>query len=59
MKVKCFDESIESDLETKINSFIEGLNGDIIDIKFSVSMSMFAEEQIYCFSALIIYSPGE
>ena len=28
---------------------------EIVDIKFSVSTSVFGEEQIYCFSALILY----
>ena len=55
MRVKVFDESHEKDLENSINSFITNENPDIIDIKFSVSISMFSEEQIYCFSALIVY----
>lgn len=54
MKVKIFDESHEQDLEDKINSFIKD-HKNIIDIKYQVSISMFSEEQIYCFSALIIY----
>ena len=53
MKVKVFDESHEKDLENSINEFIEGKN--IIDIKFNVSTSVSGEEQIYCFSALILY----
>ena len=28
---------------------------DIIDIKYSVSCSVFSEEQIYCYSALVMY----
>ena len=55
MKVKIFDESHEKDLEEAINNFIEEKEPDIIDIKFSVSSSIYAEEQIYCFSALILY----
>ncbi len=55
MKVKIFDEENESDLEDDINKFIEDKNPNIIDIKFSVSSSIYAEEQIYCFSALILY----
>ena len=55
MKVKLFDESHEKDLEESINKFIEEKEPDIIDIKFSVSISTYAEEQIYCFSALIMY----
>ena len=55
MKVKIFDESHEKDLEDNINSFLEEKNPDIIDIKYSVSNSIYSEEQIYCFSALIMY----
>ena len=55
MKVKIFDESHEQDLEDDINQFIEKENPKIIDIKYSVSNSIYSEEQIYCFSALIIY----
>lgn len=56
MKVKIFDESHESDLEEDVNNFIlDNEEIDIIDIKFQVSTSMFSEEQIYCFSAMIIY----
>ena len=53
MKVKVFDESHESDLEKSVNDFIQGK--DIIDIKFQVSVSIFSEEQVYCFSAMILY----
>lgn len=53
MKVKLFDCEHEKDLETEINNFIDEV--EVIDIKFNVSTSMFGEEQIYCFSAMIIY----
>lgn len=55
MKVKIFDESHEKDLEAQVNSFLSTINGDIVDIKFQTAISMFGEEQIYCFSAMIIY----
>ena len=55
MKVKLFDESDEKDLENDINNFIKKDNPDIVDIKYSVSNSVYSEEQIYCFSCLIIY----
>ena len=55
MQVKIFDESHEKDLETDINDFLKEEKKDIIDIKYSVSTSVFSEEQIYCFSALILY----
>lgn len=53
MKVKIFDEESELDLEEDINSFISEV--DVIDIKYQVSLGLFSEEQIYCFSAMIIY----
>ena len=55
MKVKVFDENHEKDLEKSVNHFLEELEGDVIDIKFQVSTAVFSEEQIYCFSAMIIY----
>ena len=55
MKVKLFDESHEKDLETDINNFLKENPVEVIDIKFSVAVSLFSEEQIYCFSALIMY----
>ena len=55
MKVKIFDESHEKDLEEEINNFISENEIEVIDIKYSVSTSIFSEEQIYCFSAMIIY----
>lgn len=54
MKVKIFDEEHEKDLEDKVNEFLEE-NEKIIDIKYQVSISMFSNEQIYCFSAMILY----
>ena len=56
MKVKLFDESHEKDLENSINMFLSTLNSDIIDIKYQVAISLFGEEQIYCFSAMIVYN---
>lgn len=54
MKVKVIDESHEKDLEEEINNFLNN-NVEVIDIKFSTAISIFGEEQIYCFSALIMY----
>lgn len=53
MKVKVFDEEHEKDLEDQINQFIS--DKTIIDIKYQVSVAMFSEEQIYCYSAMVIY----
>ena len=55
MKVKIFDEEDEIDLEDDINDFLED-DIEIIDIKYQVGVSVFSEEQIFCFSAMIIYS---
>lgn len=55
MKVKIFDEEDEVDLEESINTFISNDSFDVIDIKYQVGVSIFSEEQIYCFSAMIIY----
>lgn len=53
MQIKIFDEEHEKDLEDSVNDFIADKN--IIDIKYQVSIGVFSEEQIYCYSALIIY----
>ena len=53
MKVKVFDCEHESDLEDAINDFI--VDKELMDIKYSVAISIFGEEQIYCFSALLVY----
>ena len=55
MRVKIFDEAHEKDLERDINMFIDNDNIEVMDIQFRTSVSVFSEEQIYCFSALILY----
>ena len=54
MKIKIFDESHEKDLEQAVNAFLM-TNIELIDIKYSVGVATFGEEQIYCFTAMIIY----
>lgn len=54
MKIKIFDEEDEGDLEEDINEFISDMF-DVIDIKYQVAVSIFSEEQVFCFSAMIIY----
>lgn len=55
-KVKTFDESHESDLERKVNAFLSTITDkEIVDIKYEVAISIFSSEQIYCFSAMVIY----
>ena len=55
MKVKIFDENHESDLESDINDFLSNNTCNVIDIKYQVSISIYGEDQIYCFSAMIVY----
>ena len=55
MRVKIFDENHEKDLEVAVNKFLSNLNNDIIDVKYGVTMSVSGEEQLYCFSAMVIY----
>ena len=59
MKVKCFDENNEVDLTRKINAFISTIKGDIIDIRYAVAIGVQGEDQLYCFSALILYSEDD
>ena len=59
MRVKVFDEMHEKDLENSVNDFLNEIGDNFIDIKYQVAISMFAEEQIYCFSAMILYKIEE
>lgn len=55
MKVRIFDEEDESDLENDINEFLENDTIELMEIQYQVGVSVFSEEQIFCFSALILY----
>ena len=55
MRVKIFDESHELDLEKSINKFLSEKEIDLIDIKYQIALSIVGEEQVFCFSAMIIY----
>ncbi len=54
MKVKVIDEECEKDLENSINTFLNN-DIDVIDIKYQIAIAINGEEQLYCFSAMIIY----
>ena len=54
MKIKVIDECHELDLESSVNKFLETCD-NVIDIKYQVSIALYRDEQIYCFSAMIIY----
>jgi len=56
VKVKLFDDEDESDLEEDINQFISENAIEVIDIKYQVGVGIFSEEQVFCFSAMIIYT---
>ncbi len=56
MKVKIFDLEDEDDLEKDINNFLANMTGEVIDIKYQVSIGVFSEEQIFCFSAMVVYT---
>ena len=55
MKVKIFDAEDEGDLEEDINQFLQNPSIDVIDIKYQVGVSIFSEEQVFCFSGMVIY----
>ena len=55
MKVKIFDDEDEKDLESDIISFLGVLDVEVVDIKYQVSVGIFSEEQVFCFSAMIVY----
>lgn len=56
MKVKLFDTEDELDLEEDINRFLDSHKIEVIDIKYQVSVGVFSDEQVFCFSAMIIYT---
>lgn len=57
IQVKVFDEEHEDDLTEAINEFLKEEDSiHIQDIKFATAISESEDGQIYCFSALVIYS---
>ena len=59
MKVKIFDEMHEKDLETSVNNFLDEIGDAYVDIKYQIGIAIFSEEQIYCFSAMVLYKTKE
>lgn len=55
MQVKLFDYESEKDLEESINDFLDETI-ELLDIKYQVAIGISGEEQIYCFSAMVIYN---
>jgi hypothetical protein len=56
-KVAIFDEEHEKDLEQEVNEFLSTLSEkQFIDIQYRISTACDQKgEQIYCFSAMILY----
>ncbi|KEK18441.1 sporulation protein Cse60 [Bacillus manliponensis] len=57
IRVKMFDESHEKDLEDAMNTFLKKLeDNQLVDIKYQVGVAINDDEnQIYCFSAMVVY----
>lgn len=58
IQVKLFDREHEKDLEKEMNRFLKDIDEKkLLDIKYNVAAMTEdeEEEQIYCFSAMIIY----
>lgn len=57
LQVKIFDEENEQDLMFEVNKFLKKLDeNNFVDIKYSLSSFLTSSnEQVYCYSALILY----
>ncbi len=57
IKVKVFDYEHEKDLEKEMNHFLQKVDEDqLVDIKYNVAaIGEDEDEQIYCFTAMIVY----
>lgn len=55
MQVKIFDYEHERDLEDVINSFLNNKKIEVVDIKYQTSHFFAGNEQVFSFSALILY----
>ena len=58
IKVKLFDHEHEKDLEKEMNKFLARIEErKLLDIKYNIAAinENDDDEQIYCFSAMIIY----
>jgi len=62
LAVKIFDEEHEDDLESSVNEFIQSLSPkiEVKDIQFRVAVAEDSSgDQIFCFSAMIVYQKPE
>ena len=61
LKIKMFDEEHEEDLELVVNEFLmDKKYQNIIDKKCALSTMITKDnEQIYCYSAMVIYNDND
>ena len=59
MKVKIFDFEHEIDLEEAINNFISEENIELVNIFYQTSHFYAGNEQLFSFSAMILYKNSE
>lgn len=58
LKIKIYDCEDEKDLEQKINNLIidlESEDKEVVDIKYQANCSIQDDEQVYIYSALVMY----
>jgi len=53
MKIKIFDFEHDEDLEEAVNTFVN--NKKVIDIKYQIALMYDGREQVFSYSAMIIY----
>ena len=61
LKIKMFGEEHEEDLELVVNEFLmDKKYQNIIDIKYALATMITKDnEQIYCYSAMVIYNDND
>lgn len=60
IKVRVFDEAHEDDLSEVINNFLNSHPDiELFDIKYATAIGVDKDEQLYCFSAMLIYRDKE
>lgn len=55
MKVKLFDYEHEKDLEDALNDFFRKNEVKVLDVKYQTSHFFALNEQVFSFSAMLIY----
>lgn len=56
MYVKMFDCNHEEDLEEELNEFFAIEDIEIIDVKYQLAIMYDYKDQIYCYSAMVLYN---